>query len=393
MTWKKSRVDRVATVNARIGWKALTASEYQPDGYAFLATPNIKTESIDFEKVNYISEYRYHESPELKLQQNDVLLAKDGNTLGITNIVRELPRPTTVNGSIAVIRPFGIEPRFLRYALASSPTQGIIDAIKAGMGVPHLFQWDIKRLPINLPPHKEQQRIANFLDAETARIDQLMSAQLRVLELLEERANNRILEAVGRSRLAKGSAPITQLRRVVKKLNRPVAPTEEVITAFRDGQVTARSTRRSEGYTVSASADPQGQGVETGDIVIHGLDGFAGAIGDSEASGNCSPAYHVCLPVDGGNSAFYGRLLKILALNEYLALYGASARERAVDFRNWRVFAQAPVPLIEPSVQHEIGNMITKIRPLREEVKRFNTRLIERRQALITAAVTGEIAV
>jgi type I restriction enzyme S subunit len=133
--------------------------------------------------------------------------------------------------------------------------------------------------------------------------------------------------------------------------------------------------------------------VETGDIVIHGLDGFAGAIGDSEASGNCSPVYHVCLPIDGGNSTFYGRLLKLLALDDYLALYGASARERAVDFRNWKVFGRAPVPQVEPSIQHEIGDMITKIRPLREEIRRFNKRLVERRQALITAAVTGGITV
>jgi len=129
-TWKRTRIDRVATVNARIGWKALTATEYQSEGYVFLATPNIKSSAIDFDRVNYISEYRYQESPELKLQLGDVLLAKDGNTLGITNIVRELPRPATVNGSIAVLRPFDIEPRFLRYVLASSSTQDVIDAIK-----------------------------------------------------------------------------------------------------------------------------------------------------------------------------------------------------------------------------------------------------------------------
>src|ERR1700722_18996084 len=132
MTWVQTRVDRVATVNARIGWKALTASEYQPDGCVFLSTPNIKSESIDFGDVNYISEYRYEESPELKLRPGDVLLAKDGNTLGITNIIRDLPRPATVNGSIAVLRPFDVEPRFLRYVLASSSTQDMIDAIKGG---------------------------------------------------------------------------------------------------------------------------------------------------------------------------------------------------------------------------------------------------------------------
>jgi len=196
MTWATTRIDRVATVNARIGWKALTASEYQPDGYVFLATPNIRSESIDFEDVNYISKDRYEESPELKLQPGDVLLAKDGSTLGITNIVRELPRLATVNGSIAVLRAFGVEPRFLRYSVASSTTQQLIQSIKGGMGVPHLFQWDIKRLPIALPPPDEQRRIADFLDAETTRIDQLHMARARQLEVLEELRASRISAVV-----------------------------------------------------------------------------------------------------------------------------------------------------------------------------------------------------
>jgi len=247
---------------------------------------------------------------------------------------------------------------------------------------------------ISAPPFDEQRRIADFLDAETGRVDRLMSSQLQVLNLLEERANAQILQIIGQSLLVRlEGTPIIPMRRVVQKLYRPTMPTEEVITAFRDGQVTSRFVRRSEGYTLSASTDIQGQGVEVGDIVIHGLDGFAGAIGDSEASGNCSPVYHICIPIDGGNSTFYGRLLRLLSLSDYLALYGGSARERAVDFRNWKIFGRAPIPQVEPAAQHEIGNSITRIRPLREEVKRFNERLTERRQALITAAVTGQIDV
>lgn len=197
--WTETRLDRVATVNARIGWKALTAAEYQTDGYAFLATPNIKNSEIDFTNVNYISEFRYNESPELKLQVGDVLLTKDGNTLGIVNIVRQLPRAATVNGSIAVLRAFDMEPRFLRYVIQSSFIQEHINSVKEGMGVPHLFQRDIKRFALPAPPIQEQHRIADFLDAEVARIDDLVTALQRELDLLAERRTAGVVAAVSGS--------------------------------------------------------------------------------------------------------------------------------------------------------------------------------------------------
>ena len=217
--WRLSRVDRIASVNARIGWKALTADEYQPDGYVFLSTPNIKGDQIDFGDVNYISSYRYEESPELKLAVGDVLLVKDGNTLGITHLIRELPRPATVNGSIAVLRPFGINPRFLRYVLASVPSQERMSAIKGGMGVPHLFQWDIKRLSVPLPPMYEQLQIADFLDAEINRIDALITKQRYMTELLFARRITVAADAVSGG-LCKTPQPRNR-RTLVRNIGKP----------------------------------------------------------------------------------------------------------------------------------------------------------------------------
>jgi type I restriction enzyme S subunit len=194
--WSETRLDHVASVHARIGWKALTADEYVSDGYVFLATPNIKSENIDFENVNYISEFRYDESPELQLQLGDVLLTKDGATLGITNVVRQLMRPATVNGSIAVIRPHDVDSRYLRYFLSSDVIQGLIDAMKNGMGVPHLFQADLKRFPIARPPLSHQRTIADFLDAETVRVDNLITKKRRMIELLQDRRQVLIIYGV-----------------------------------------------------------------------------------------------------------------------------------------------------------------------------------------------------
>jgi len=194
--WPKTRLDRVATVSARIGWKALTAAEYVNEGFTFLSTPNIKGDEIDFVNVNYITKFRFDESPELKLQVGDVLLVKDGNTLGISNIVKHLPRPATVNGSIAVIRPFDVDSRYLRYVLVSNDIQELIASLRSGMGVPHLFQWDINRIPLLLPDPSTQRTIADYLDTKTARIDALVAKNQRTIELLRESRQALVTAAV-----------------------------------------------------------------------------------------------------------------------------------------------------------------------------------------------------
>jgi type I restriction enzyme S subunit len=86
--WNISRLGFEAWVRARLGWRGLKAEEYVDDGFVFLSTPNIKGRFIDFEDVNYIDEDRFLESPEIQLRQGDVLLAKDGSTLGTVNVVR-----------------------------------------------------------------------------------------------------------------------------------------------------------------------------------------------------------------------------------------------------------------------------------------------------------------
>ena len=162
--WASVRLGDHTTVKARLGWKGLKAEEYVEDGYIFLATPNLKANRIDFENVNYISKWRYDESPEIQLRIGDVLIVKDGSTLGISNYVRYLPRPTTVNSSIAVVRTEStLFPEFLYHFVNGDEFQGLITLKKAGLGVPHLFQADLREFAVSLPPLPEQRKIARIL--------------------------------------------------------------------------------------------------------------------------------------------------------------------------------------------------------------------------------------
>jgi type I restriction enzyme S subunit len=197
LSWKTGKIGIDCTVKARLGWKGLKASEYVDEGFIFLSTPNIKGREIDFENVNYITSERYFESPEIMLKPGDVLIAKDGSTLGITGVVRFLPAPTTVNSSIAVIRPTkALNSVFLYWFLSSNYIQELIQSMKDGMGVPHLFQADIRKFIALIPPFIEQRAIASFLDRETARINALITDKERLIKLLLEKRAALISHAV-----------------------------------------------------------------------------------------------------------------------------------------------------------------------------------------------------
>ena len=185
--WRIGKIGTECTVKARLGWKGLKAAEYVDEGYIFLATPNIKGKEIDFENVNHITPERYFESPEIMLKEGDVLIAKDGSTLGITAVIRDLPAPTTVNSSIAVIRPHELlDSVFLYWFLSSNYIQEFIQSMKDGMGVPHLFQADLRKFIVLTPTLSEQQTIAAYIDHETARIDALITGIGEGIEKLKE---------------------------------------------------------------------------------------------------------------------------------------------------------------------------------------------------------------
>lgn len=188
--WNCVKFKYVIRTKARLGWKGLKAAEYvDKSDYGFLSTPNIKTRDIDFEKAYFITKRRYDESPEIILEIGDVLLVKDGSTLGITNIVRELPFKCTVNSSIAVMRVMNFEillPEYLDYFLKSEACQRIIEKKKDGMGVPHLFQSDINNFSIPIFSISEQKTIVEFIEKRTNKINKAITLKEQEIEKLKE---------------------------------------------------------------------------------------------------------------------------------------------------------------------------------------------------------------
>lgn len=128
------------------------------------------------------------------------------------------------------------------------------------------------------------------------------------------------------------------------KENRPVQSTDEVVTCFRDGTVTLRKNRRTTGFTESLKEIGY-QGIRKGDLVIHVMDAFAGAIGVSDSDGKGTPVYSVCTSKMNINNNYYAYLLRDIARKGYIQSLYKGIRERSSDFR-FEVFANQfyPVP-------------------------------------------------
>ena len=121
---------------------------------------------------------------------------------------------------------------------------------------------------------------------------------------------------------------------IFSRVQREIQPEDGVVTAFRDGQVTLRANRRIDGFTESIKEIGY-QGVRKGDLLVHAMDGFAGAIGVSDSEGKCSPVCSVCIPTDEKevHVGYFGYLVRQLAVTDYISSLAKGIRERSTEFR------------------------------------------------------------
>lgn len=273
--------------------------------------------------------------------------------------------------------------------------------------------WDNMKVQLMPKPHiHTQKKISDYLDQETEKINDLIKKQEHLLELLEEKRNayvvhlttrglNKRAELVDSNVKWLGQVPANwELHRAkylfYKSQEKPM-DSDDVVTAFRDGEVVLRSLRRTEGFTF-ADKEIGYQHVSKGDLVIHAMDGFAGAIGVSKSDGKMSPVCSICKPIDKKrvSTEYYAQLVRVMAKSDWLTAIAKGIRERSTDFR-WSDFANMEFPLPPFDEQVAIVEAIidenNKVNTLRVKITSQIELLKERRSSLISNVVTGKVGV
>ncbi len=156
---------------------------------------------------------------------------------------------------------------------------------------------------------------------------------------------------------------------ILTLLNRPIKEDDEIITCFRDGEVTLRKNRREDGFTVALQENGY-QGIEPGDLVVHGMDGFAGSIGISDSRGKATPVLNVMESTQNKKYLMY--YLRALAYKDVFMSLSTGIRVRSCDLR-WNKLATLPFILPPINEQEAIAayldDQVSQIDSIIEEAK------------------------
>ena len=170
--WKK--LGDICEIKGRIGFRGYTRDDQvdKGKGAISLSPGNIDNGSMNYESCTYITWDKYEESPEIIVNEGDIILCKTAS-VGKVARIRHLPEKATINPQLVLIKNIQSNPQYLFYVLDDKPFQSKIKGL-AGIGsVPNVSQAKLSAIEIPIPSLFEQNRIVGILDTFTSAIDNL----------------------------------------------------------------------------------------------------------------------------------------------------------------------------------------------------------------------------
>lgn len=165
--WCWCQLVNICRAFGRIGFRGYTKEDLVTDstkGALSLSPSNMKDHGMEYNVCTYISWEKYEESPEIKIENGDLLIVKTGSSYGKAVIVENLPCKATINPQIAVIKDVCIEKKYLLYFLQSPFAREKYEDFVLGTSIPTFSQANLLSIGIPLPPLAEQKRIVKKIE-------------------------------------------------------------------------------------------------------------------------------------------------------------------------------------------------------------------------------------
>lgn len=405
--WPSGRLKYLATIN----------NDTLPE----TTEPDYEINYIDIGNVNSNGEidpptiYRFEDAPSRArrlVQDGDVIISTVRTYLQAIASIEQPQNNLIVSTGFAVIRPVPkyLTPKFCKYLLRESSFLAEVEKQSVGISYPAINAFELGNIFVSAPSIDTQRRISAYLDQETARIDALIAAKERLLTLLAEKRQALITRAVTRGLDSGvkmkdsgvewlGEVPegwrIEKAKWLFSERNeRSLTGEEEMLTVSHITGITARSEKNvnmfeaesTEGYKI----------VYKNDFAINTLWAWMGAMGVSSLNGIVSPAYHVYKISEHLDPAYVDAISRIPIFASEVTRYSKgvwSSRLRLYPEGLYEVLFPVPPFKEQQLITNYIKNESIRIGKLLSLTESSVILLKERRSALISAAVTGQIQI
>lgn len=317
-----------------------------------------------------------------------------------------------ISPAYTILIPKKIEPSYFRH-LGKSPVfinllKMMVTGIREGQNI------DYNKLRTNLipiPPNSEQTAIANYLDSVTSKIDEAISQQQKMIDLLNERKQIIIQNAVtkGLDPNAKmkdsgvewiGEIPenweVKRLRNYLRIFSEKGYSHCQLLSVTREMGVILRDKENIEENHNFVPDDLSGyKHINKGDFVINKMKSWQGSYGLSDYEGIVSPAYFTC-KLSGIDKKYFSTAIRSKAYIGFFNRYSKGIRLGQWDLDP---LSMKEIPFIEPPLidQQKIYNYLSEInKVINIEIEKCNkmiSLLQERKQIIINDVVTGKVKV
>ncbi|MGX1853037.1 restriction endonuclease subunit S [Streptomyces sp. NPDC055299] len=296
--------------------------------------------------------------------------------------------------------------RFAAWALSSSFVSSQVKTLTRGSTRARINLDVAREIEVPLPSLLEQRRIADFLDAETSRIDRLLALQTTVLERLDERESAIVDLAIDELIDRVGTTPF---RRFIAAMDQGTSPQCDAVPASDDewGVLKVSCLRPGSFFPDQNKRLPEGVAPDARNEVREG-DVLITRANTPQLVGSTAVVPAVRRKLLLSDKIFRVGLSSLLDAH-YVAWIARGSRVRSFSSASSNGASQSmanirfeevkewPIPHIDLPEQKRVVAELDRSRmqteALRSRITRQLTLLAERRQALITAAVTGQFDV
>lgn len=355
---------------------------------------------------NYVSELTIKKMKWNLIPVNSIITAKIGEALRKNH--RKITKiPSIIDNNCIALEPIRIDIKFNFYL------HKVIDFdwFSNVGAVPSISVPQYKNFKITLPPKQEQIKIASFLDEKTSQIDEVISQKEKLIELLKERKQIVINDAVTKGldkEVEFVDSGVEWINKIPKhwKIKKLKFVFKEINERSETGEEELLSLSKYQGVIPKSSLEERAGMAKTlvgykkvykNDLVINKMQAVNGLLAVSKIEGITSPDYAVYRTIsDKYNIDYYGNLLsQSVYLSEFkkvvTGVMEGFIRLYTDDLYN--IIVQVPPEDEQLQIVEYIENQIIKIDKAIELQQNYISKLKEYKASLIDSVVTGKVRV